>query len=238
MNNLLITTFGEYNHLEHWLGGDRNFDVALMNYDYHEMPSDLCGKCVYLDSHTTFKYPGIYEMLFDEPSLLKYDYYWLPDEDILLNTEGINTLFDKARTLNLDLAQPSVENSISSFPSWEQFIHKEGVDIFMTNFVEIMCPLFSRKALLKCMNTFRKSNSGWGLDIVWPKIVGNTGGNMAVINSVVVKHTRKISTGTLYTDLQRKRISPYREKRQLMAEYKVSSIDIQTHEYRIPDNHL
>lgn len=229
MKNLLITTFGEYNHIDSWLDGERNYDVALINYDYHEVPSDLIGKCIYLDSFHTFKYPGLWDALWDEPRLLRYDYFFMPDEDILLTSGDINTLFDKMRTLNLDLAQPSIERSDISFPSWELFVHKEGLDIVMTNFVEVMCPLFSRSALGKCLETFKKSQSGWGLDLVWPHLIGDTGNNIAVINSVVAKHTRKIKEGELYLELERKRISPSRERRQLMQEYGVKSIDIKEH---------
>jgi hypothetical protein len=224
MKNLLITTFGEYNHLEHWLNGDRNFDVALVNYDYHEHPCNLIAKCVYLDSFHTFKYPGIYEMFADEATLLDYDYFFMPDEDIKLSCEDINKLFDKAKTLNLDLCCPSIEQSDESFPSWKLFIH-EDTDFVATNFVEVMCPLFSRSALPKCLETFNKSHSGWGLDIVWPKLIGDNHNNIGVVHSIIAKHTRKISSGSLYPDLQRKRISPYSEKRKLMVEYSIAGFE-------------
>lgn len=227
MRNLLITTFGEYNHLDSWLNGERNFDVALINYDYHEDKYDLIKDCVYLDAFHTFKYPGIWDALWEEPRLLRYDYFWMPDEDIDISCGEINKMFDKMRTLNLDLAQPSVEKSNVSFPSWEQFIHKEALDVIMTNFVEVMCPLFSRDAIGKCLETFRKSESGWGLDLVWAKLVNN-GNNMAILNSIIVKHTRPVKEGGLYEALAEKRISPSGDRRRLMREYNVSSIDIKT----------
>jgi len=223
MRNLLITTFGEYNHVKSWLNGNRNFDVALINYDFHEHSGKLVGDCVYLDSFATFKYPGIYEVLWSEPRLLKYDYYFMPDEDILLSCGDINTLFDKARTLNLDICCPSIKNSSESFPSWDCFVHIDAMDFVATKFIEVMCPVFSKHALSKCLDTFQKSQSGWGLDLVWPKLVHNNGSNIGVIHSVVAKHTRKIAGGTLYQDLQRQRIQPAGEKRKLMQEYGVNS---------------
>ena len=229
MKNLLITTFGEYNHVDHWLNGNRNFDVALINYDYHEHRGTLIGDCVYLDSFHTFKYPGIYDALWDEPSLLKYDYFFMPDEDIKLSCESINTLFDKARTLNLDLCCPSIEQSDESFPSWKIFIHESGREFVATNFIEVMCPLFSKYALSQCLDTFRKSQSGWGLDIVWPKLIGDNGSNIGVIHSVVAQHTRRITGGSLYKDLQRKRISPFSEKRKLIVEYSITGFEPSVH---------
>jgi hypothetical protein len=230
MNNLLITTIGEYNHLSAWTNDKRNYDIALLNYDYSFTIQDsLDVDCIWFDSYPTFKFPGIAEMFQDEPRLLRYNYFWMPDEDILLPTKDINTLFDKMRTLNLSLAQPSIEKSDTSFPSWEIFTHKPDLDIIHTNFVEVMCPLFSRDALGKCLETFPKSKSGWGLDLVWPKLIGDNGSNIAILNSVVAKHTRPIKGGDIYEALESKRISPSSEKRRLMVEYGVKSIDIQAH---------
>lgn len=227
MRNLLITTFGEYNHLDSWLKGSRNFDVALINYDSHEHRNDLISDCVYLDTFHTFKFPGIWDAFWDEPSLLMYDYFWMPDTDIDVSCDDINKMFDKVKTLKLDLSQPSIEKSNTSFPSWEYFIHKDDLDVIMTNFVEVMCPVFSRSALDKCLATFRKSQSGWGLDLVWAKLVNN-GNNMAIINSIIVKHTRPVKGGDLYKALSDKRISPSGDRRRLMKEYGVSSINIET----------
>jgi len=227
MENLLITTFGEYNHIDSWLGGERNFNIALINYDYHEDRYDLVKDCVYLNTVHTFKYPGIWDAFWEEPGLLRHDYFWMPDEDIDLSCEEINKMFDKMKTLNFDLAQPSVEKSDVSFPSWEQFVHKESLDVIMTNFVEVMCPVFSRDALGKCLDTFRKSQSGWGLDLVWAKLVNN-GGNMAILNNIVVRHTRPIRKGDLYDALAKKRISPSDDRKRLMREYGIPSINIKT----------
>ena len=235
MRNLLITTFGEYNHVNKWTDGERNFDVALINYDFHEEPNDLIGKCVYLDSFFTFKFPGIYQTLWNDLWLLEYDYFFMPDEDIDISCEDINKLFDKAKTLNLDLCCPSIEKSDNSFPSWDLFVHKDDLDFIPTSFVEIMCPMFSRYGLTQVFETFPKSNSGWGLDLVWPKLIGNNGNNIGVVNSIIARHTRRIAKGTLYQDLQRKRISPYREKRKLMDEYHASSAILEglTNHYKL-----
>jgi hypothetical protein len=156
-------------------------------------------------------------------SLINYDYFFMPDDDIDISCEEINLLFNKAMTLNLDLCCPSIEKSNISYPSWDLFVHKDDMDFIPTSFVEIMCPVFSRYALTQVFETFNKSQSGWGLDLVWPKLIGNNGNNIGVVNSIVARHTRKITGGTLYKDLQRKAISPFTEKRRMMAEYKVNS---------------
>jgi len=227
MRNLLITTIGEYNHFNRWTDGIRNFDIAIINYDSHDISQEFLDKCVWYGQFPTFKFPGIQTMLKNDNSLLKYDYYWMPDSDIDISCDDINDMFEKANILGLDLGQPSVEKSDVSFPSWEQFIHKEGIDVVMTNFVEVMCPLFSRYALIKCLNTFSKSQSGWGLDLVWAKLVNN-GNNMAILNSITIKHTRPVKKGGLYEALAKKKVSPSSERKQLMREYNIPCIDIKT----------
>ena len=204
MRNLLITTIGEYNHASVWRsGGIKNYDVVTI--DYIKSP--------------TFKYPGIYKML---QSLPEYDYYWMPDEDIYLTPIKINKLFDMVARYRLDLFQPSVERSLVSFPSWPMFVHQEGPEMVPMPFIEIMCPGFSRKGLLKCIETFPKSNSGWGLDIIWAKLLNYQ--NMGIINNVTVKHTRAPLHGSnLYKTLNE---SPSSEMNRLIEEYNVIMIPL------------
>jgi hypothetical protein len=210
MKNLIITTLGEYNHYNIWAEGKHDYD--LYPIDYRINP--------------TFKYPGIFRALEQRPDFLKYDYYWMPDEDIWATPDMIDELFACMAGFDIWLGQPSVLNTEDSFPSWNQFIHKEDVDIIYTNFVEIMCPCFSNEALRACLSTFNKSMSGWGLDFVWGKI--GVGKRMAVINSVAVKHTRPVGGGGLYGALTSRKIRPSVERKLLMKEYNIPSIDVKT----------
>lgn len=229
MKNLLITTIGEYNNFDTWIKGECNFDVAIINYDKHINESTYVDKCIYYETFNTFKYPGIAEIFFQEPDLLKYDYYWMPDEDVSLSTEKINELFRKMEQFKLDLGQPSIEKSDTSFPSWEIFTHKGNTDIIYTTFIEIMCPCFGRDALGKCLETFKKSKSGWGLDIVWPKLIGDRCDNIAIVNSIIAKHTRDVKGGRLYDALAKERILPSNERKHLMREYNIKGLNINIH---------
>lgn len=202
MRNLLITTIGHYNLRHIWTAGDANFDVITI--DYTRTP--------------TFKYPGIYKALHDLPHT--YDYYWMPDEDIYLSTRSINRMFEQMARFGLDLAQPSVEDSKRSFPSWPMFVHKPGAVFKPMPFVEVMCPCFSAWGLAQCMGSFPKSNSGWGLDIVWAKLLNYQ--NMGLLNNIVVRHTRPpIQGSNLYKILKE---SPSKEMHRLIDEYDVIMI--------------
>ena len=49
-----------------------------------------------------------------------------------------------------------------------------------------MVPVFSARALELCQHTFSMSESGWGLDTLWPRFVDTLG----VFDSCVVEHVR------------------------------------------------
>jgi len=209
MKKLIITTIGEYNHADQWLNGGAH-DVFLINYDMVK----------------TFKYKGIYKALMDH-DLLCYDYYWLPDEDISINGCDISRMFDLMEEHNIDLAQPSIEDSVFSFPSWDRFIHdKDKDDIIPTDFVEVMCPMFSYNALLLCLPTFNKTLSGWGIDLVWSKLLKDKNMDVAIINSVVAKHTRRLNGSGLYDALKENGVMASRERKEMMRQYGITEHSI------------
>ena len=59
-----------------------------------------------------------------------------------------------------------------------------------TNFVELMCPVFSRSFLQICLPTFEASFSGFGLDHIWSQLGGRVPGRIAIIDDIAVAHTR------------------------------------------------
>uniref|UniRef100_A0A6M3KBI0 Uncharacterized protein n=1 Tax=viral metagenome TaxID=1070528 RepID=A0A6M3KBI0_9ZZZZ len=75
-----------------------------------------------------------------------------------------------------------------------------------------------------------KLKSGWGLDIVWPKLIVDNGVNIAIINCIVAKHTRKIRSGGLYSKLKGLVILSSTERKRLVREYGIKSIDIKTYD--------
>ena len=237
MRNLLITTVGSYNHIDKWIAGDCNFDIALIDYtDKGTISPEIQSRCVYYTNFQTFKYPGLYKVFKEHPESLNYDYYWMPDEDINLQTSEINRLFEKMSQYRLDLACPSIEESTVSFPSWRCFIHDRRAprEIIYINYIEVMCPAFSKNGLNKCLDTFWHSQSGWGIDLAWPKLINNglsllQGGfrNIAIINSIIAQHTRQPNVnlpsirGPLYEALFKKGINPNDELGAMMQLYKI-----------------
>lgn len=121
-----------------------------------------------------------------------YDVVWFPDDDLKFDS---GTVMDLARCVvanKLDLVQPCLLDKNITSASYRGLVLRSNVQnawFHRTNFVEIMCPMFSTKALdyvfSKTMDDDR-CKSGWGLDSVWPALLRN----VAVVDSVRMEHTR------------------------------------------------
>ncbi len=114
----------------------------------------------------------------------EYDYYAFFDNDIRISTTELNRLFLTGAALGLDLFQASLRRSNSV-----SHLHLKQAPkslVRMTSFVEIMMPVFSQRALQRCLESFDQSESGYGLDYLWAKLL--EGKNMAIVDAVVADH--------------------------------------------------
>jgi hypothetical protein len=64
-----------------------------------------------------------------------------------------------------------------------------------------MCPIFRKDILLYLLHSFTENKSGWGLDLLWPHLLGSPRFKIAVLDACPVKHTRARGTGDFYQDL-------------------------------------
>jgi enoyl-CoA hydratase/carnithine racemase len=95
-----------------------------------------------------------------------------------------------------------------------------------TTFVEIMCPIFASRALAICYPSFGESVSGWGINHVWPRLLGKHGGRLAIIDEISVTHTKALGSGILYQFLQDRGIDPTTERAEVMARHGIEAADI------------
>jgi hypothetical protein len=154
-----------------------------------------------------------------------YDYVWLPDPDIETDGHSINSLFEIMRLFDLSLAQPSLSDD-----SFTSHIITKNIPtnvLRYTNFVEVMLPCFSAKALDICAPVFTESQYLWGIDYVWPKLLGYPKNKIAVIDSVIMRHTNPV--GSSY-DIQ----AAYREMFGILNKYEISATQEVFHEVRRP----
>ena len=195
-----------------------NFDLLINQYD--------CAGPYFKDAHYVFSQKGTkftaIARLYDEYAELfeQYDYVFFLDDDIYIDTAGINTLFDVCSEEKLDVAQPSLTEK--SHCIWDVF-YRKGNSVREVNGVEIMMPIFSRDTLRNFGSEFYKSVSGFGLDLLLAKYISNINGKCGVIDQVGAKHLKPIDDkgGAYYEFMRTNLINPKSELWYLATKYKL-----------------
>lgn len=209
MEFLVVSPTGHESELTHLINNDSNFDVALLCYE--DIPSELEAKAKYVKYYRKEKWEMISLFFSEHPELIKeYSYFWFVDDDIITDTKSINMLFKISKDFGLKLSQPSA----SGFTSFDICKKKPGSFLRFTNFVEIMCPIMSSNTLEKLYPTFRKTTSGWGLDIIWRNTLNDY--EISIIDHINVKHKDKVRSK--YGN--RFEVNPKEELNKVLEEYK------------------
>jgi hypothetical protein len=138
------------------------------------------------------KFQALHDLFFAGSPLWAYDRIWFPDDDLMLGWSDINQLFHIARKFSLDLAQPSLLPVAGCHITHAITRQQPGNILRYVDFVEIMCPVFSARALRLCHGSFRDNVSGFGLDHLWPALLGGARSRIAIIDTVGVIHTRPL----------------------------------------------
>ncbi|KJF72036.1 DUF707 domain-containing protein [Agrobacterium arsenijevicii] len=134
--------------------------------------------------------------------LLGYDAVLFLDDDLGIEHEEIDRLFDIAEANGLDMFQPAV--AAGSQCVWKDLFRIPGRDFHETTAVEIMMPGFSRRALELCKPIFGKSVSGFGLDFNCSETVRKAGWKCGVIDAVAAEHVDLIDEqGGAYYEFMR-----------------------------------
>jgi hypothetical protein len=179
-----------------WHSNARNFDLCI---GYYGNNSDKEKQ--YRESADYFiplkgpKWRNIITMLSSDSALdwEKYDYIWLPDDDIRLSVEDANTMFELASTHNIPLCQPAL------FPdnvSHLTLVHDPNFALPLrpVTFIEIQMPCFSMDAFksiaLPLLQDNHWSISGWGFDVYWSSKIDPK----YVLNNVKALHTKPVNT--------------------------------------------
>ncbi len=186
----VISAVGESSLHREWIKENTDFDLHLIVYDdsYHK----FCCDTRFICSNKGYKLKLIYNYLQNNPFFIeKYDYFFMPDDDILMDSKNILELFQIMKKYHLQIAQPALSNS---YYFYEHTLRDKFHVLHYTNFVEIMAPCFSREALKKVLFTFNINDSGWGTEYHWPHLINFTGIEIAVIDQVFAVHTRRIQS--------------------------------------------
>lgn len=187
MKNCIISAVGANSLHRSWTCKCRNnTDLHLIIYDnsYDSFKNDT----PYISKGTGQKFKLVYKYLGHNKYLFeKYDYFFIPDDDVFIDDFNIDKLFIYMRKYNLEIAQPALTTMHYAFPIT---VRQPENEIRYTNFVEIMQPCFSRTALEKCLFTFNINESGWGMDFHWSSLVNYDQKRVAIIDDIMSVHTR------------------------------------------------
>jgi len=204
-----------------WLAEPRAVDV-LLNY-YQESEPNPRGDAVVFQSGT--KTTAIRRLLAGRPDfLLRYEATLFLDDDVEIGAAQIEALFAAQRAHGLDLAQPALtRDSDTAWPFLKE--PAAGSGVLRVSTVEIMAPLFSRRALERTGWAFAETVSGWGSDLlIGPAARAAFGpASVGVIASTAVRHARKVDTreGAFYAYLRRYGIDPAHEANQVVVDFGV-----------------
>lgn len=206
----------------------REWDLLL---NYYDEPPSVIPAADMVTYGGASKFPAAWQTNRDHDGFLAaYRAVFFLDNDIDLQFEDVDRLFAIFSEFELWLAQPSL--SQGSHFSWPITQHQPSRRLRYTNFVEIMAPVLSDTALAKCLPTFNQSISGWGLDLIWPALLGNPTNRIAVIDEIEMTHPDRVdpANGRFYRYLSSIGVDPYAESERLAREYEVPR-DYPTEQY-------
>lgn len=188
--NLVVTRAGASSLHSCWVDRAKARDWDLYLAPYQDIPEQSGLECVVGDVIPGPKWSGIRELLNAWDGWRDYDYVWLPDDDIYANQDTIERMFEVAAAVGLDLFAPALHEA-SYYAHFSTMENRRFYGRWV-GFVEIMMPGFSRPALEKLLPTLDLSETGWGwgLDSVWPKLLGYE--NVGIIDATAVIHTRPV----------------------------------------------
>ena len=193
-SNLILVRAGNNSLHPLWLDKTRSFDLVLSYFG--DQPEKFKGQYDVLHRYKGSKWEGI-SNFFSNPKniriLKKYDYVWLPDDDLLASCSEINRFFELVEKYDLALSQPSLKDK--SYISWQITLQRTDLSHRVTDFVEIMAPCFRVRDFSLFSSTFSENKSGFGLEWLWSRIASEANLKLGIIDEVGVFHTRPVGSG-------------------------------------------
>jgi hypothetical protein len=186
LKNLIIASVGDKSYHKQWLkGAQREFDLMLIYFGSTKNKHKEDGE-YYFQIQGLFKLETIAAAINESMKIVKkYAAICLPDDDISMDAQAINNLFEIFHKYDLDLAQPAVSAGRHSHLITLQ---NKNCILRYVNFIEMMCPIFKTNILLENLPTFNLNRSGWGIDFLWSKNLKDK--KLAIIDSIGIRHGR------------------------------------------------
>lgn len=204
------------------LDGDRNFDVAARFYEVPGVNEPLLDGAEFVMTGGLSKFHSA--ALFIEELDLRdsYEGFLFLDGDLEFDSGALSSFLSLVHAMDLDLAQPSVTRDSHCY--WKMAFNQPAFIYRETSFVEVMAPYMSRFALSRMLPTFSRSISGYGLDFVWPELIGRSG--IGVVDAFQIRHAERVDyqSGAFYRYLSSLDIDISEEAQRVEGEYGVRRI--------------
>jgi hypothetical protein len=184
--NLIFTSAGDNTQFyNHWLGENKNYDVWCVYYGKNDENYNMYEKVVdKIWKRKGSKFQNFHHIYTNYKDLLdNYDRFFIVDDDIVINTDDINKLFNISIQYDLWLCQPSYTSD--SKISWKDTEHQPGNLLRYTNFTEVGTTVFSKYSINKFMEYYDPILIGWGIDLFYIWVLGeDKKDKYAIIDSI------------------------------------------------------
>jgi hypothetical protein len=219
--NLIVVRAGDASLHRRWMNDSRARKFDLLVSYYGSLPGRYQNRADHYHEMQGPRWPAHDWLWRNQREIFdRYDRVAFVCDDIDAVTASWNLMFDLCERFDLDLAQPA----IGGYASHAITQPVDGSLLRYTNFVEIMCPVFSRRALALCGDTFGQLVSGWGLEFLWAALLPYPQFRIAIVDQVCVDHTRPTRKGPLRPVLDALGVDPEVELNETLARLGVSDL--------------
>jgi len=197
----------------------RQFDVLMNYYGPSGIDADVGEHVVF---QTGSKFTAAYLLGTRFPEIYAgYRFVLFLDDDIEIDPMQVDDLFRASEAAGLELSQASLTpDSHCMWPTLFRRSAQRGTRYL--NAVEIMMPLMSAQALQICLPHFRKSISGFGLDLLFGSLVSSARPrSVGILDDISVRHGKPIDdkAGAYYEFMRTNHINPKAELWKLITEF-------------------
>jgi hypothetical protein len=166
--NFVFSSVGDNTSFDDlYIGNNMNYDLYVIYYgDDNTIYDKYKSKVTFIEKRKGSKFQNFKYFYEKYPEIInKYDYFFILDDDIIIDVPRINEMFSIAKHYNLSICGPSFE--VVSKISHAITKRRQNILLAYTNFVEVNVPLFNKKALTNLMKILDYSLIGWGIDMLY-----------------------------------------------------------------------
>lgn len=163
-SNLLFTSCGDQTTChELWTKSNRNYDIMAVYYGDDDVRFKTYCECFdYVFRHKGSKFQNFFSFYRGSNILSRYERIFIVDDDIVIDTSQINSLFDFSVDLKLEICSPSITKD--SKVSHDVTVSQSDCLYRYTNFIEVNTPLMTRDAIQRLNKVYNSRLIGWGVD--------------------------------------------------------------------------